>query len=58
MGNIRSTYINCLAKELINMYADISVASDFQFNKEKILELVNFDGKLIRNHAELYYKNF
>ena len=47
MGNIRSTYIKHIAKELINMYPDRFVASDFQHNKEKVAELADFDSKVI-----------
>ena len=47
MGNIRSTYIKRIAKELINMYPDKFVASDFQHNKEKVAELADFDSKIV-----------
>ena len=46
MGNIRPTYIKPIAKELINMYPDKFVASGFQHNKEKVLELADFDSKI------------
>ena len=49
MGNIRSTYIKRIAKELINMYPDKFVASDFQHNKKNVSELADFDSKVLRN---------
>lgn len=54
MGNIRSNYIKRIAKELINMYPDGFVASDFQHNKEKVAELADFDSKVIRNRVAGY----
>ena len=54
MGNIRSTYIKRIAKELIDMYPDKFVASDFQHNKEKVTELADFDSKVIRNRVAGY----
>ena len=54
MGNIRSTYIKRIAKELVNMYPDKFAASDFQHNKEKISELVDFDSKILRNRVAGY----
>ena len=57
MGNIRPTYIKRTAKKLLSMYQDKFVASDFQHNKVKILELADFGDKLLRNHFGLYYMN-
>ena len=54
MGNIRSTYIKRIAKELINIYPDKIVASDFQHNKEKVAELADFDSKVMRNRIVGY----
>ncbi len=54
LGNIRSTYIKRIAKELINMYPDKFVASDFQHNKEKVAELADFDSKTLRNRVAGY----
>jgi small subunit ribosomal protein S17e len=54
MGNIRSTYIKRIAKELINMYPDKFIASDFQHNKEKVAELADFDSKTLRNRVAGY----
>ena len=54
MGNIRPTYIKRIAKELINMYPDKFVASDFQHNKEKVAELADFDSNVIRNRIAGY----
>ena len=54
LGNIRSTYIKRIAKELINLYPDKFVASDFQHNKEKVLELADFDSKTLRNRVAGY----
>ena len=54
MGNIRPTYIKRIAKELINMYPDRFIASDFQHNKEKVTELADFDSKVIRNRVAGY----
>ena len=54
MGNIRPTYIKRIAKELINVYPDKFVASDFQHNKEKVAELADFDSKVIRNRVAGY----
>jgi len=54
MGNIRSTYIKRIARELVNMYPDRFVASDFQHNKEKVLELADFDSKVMRNRVAGY----
>ncbi len=54
LGNIRSTYIKRIAKELINMYPDKFVASDFQHNKEKVAELADFDSKILRNRVAGY----
>jgi ribosomal protein S17E len=51
MGNIRSTDIKRITKEVINMYLDRFVASDFQYNKDNILELADFDSKLLRNRV-------
>ena len=54
MGNIRSTYIKHITKELINMYPDRFVASDFQHKKEKVAEPADFDSKVIRNRIAGY----
>jgi len=54
MGNIRPTYIKRIAKELINMYPDKFIASDFQHNKEKVAELADFDSKVLRNRIAGY----
>ncbi len=54
LGNIRSTYIKRIAKELIKMYPDKFVASDFQHNKEKVLELADFGSKTLRNRVAGY----
>ena len=54
MENIRPTYIKRIAKELINMYPDKFVASDSQYNKEKVLELADFDSKVLRNRVADY----
>ncbi|UCB59337.1 MAG: 30S ribosomal protein S17e [Thermoplasmatales archaeon] len=54
MGNIRPTYIKRIAKELINMYPDKFVASDFQHNKEKVAELADSDSKVMRNRIAGY----
>ena len=47
MGNIVSIYIKHIAKEFINIYPNKIIASDFLYNKEKIFEIVDFDGKVI-----------
>jgi len=54
MGNIRPTYIKRIAKELLNMYPDKFVASDFQHNKEKVAELADIDSKVMRNRIAGY----
>ena len=54
MGNIKSNYIKRIDKELINIYPDRFVASDFQYNKEKVAELVDFDSKVLRNRVVGY----
>jgi len=54
MGNIRPTYIKRIAKELLNMYPDKFVVSDFRQNKERISELAYFDGKVMHNHIAGY----
>ena len=54
---MRPNYIKYIAKEFINIYPDKFVASDFQHNKVKILELADFGDKLLRNHFGLYYMN-
>jgi len=54
MGNIRPTYIKRVAKELLNMYPDEFVASDFQHNKKKVVELADFDSNIIRNRIAGY----
>jgi small subunit ribosomal protein S17e len=54
MGNIRPTYIKRVAKELIDMYPNKFVASDFQHNKEKVAELADFDSKVMRNRVAGY----
>ena len=54
MGNIRSTYIKRIAKELVNIYPDKFVARDFQHNKEKVTELADFDSKVMRNRVAGY----
>ena len=54
MGNIRSTYIKRIARELIDIYPDKFVASDFQHNKEKVSELADFDSKILRNRVAGY----
>ena len=54
MGNIRSTYIKRIARELIRMYPDKFVVSDFQHNKEKVAELADFDSKIMRNRVAGY----
>ncbi len=54
MGNIRSTYIKRIAKELITMYPDKFVARDFQHNKEKVTELADFGSKVMRNRVAGY----
>jgi len=54
MGNIRSTYIKRIAKELLNMYPDKFFASDFQHNKKKVGELADFDSNILRNRVAGY----
>ena len=54
MGNIRPTYIKRIAKELLNMYPDKFVASDFQHNKKKVGDLADFDSNILRNRAARY----
>jgi len=54
MGNIRPTYIKRIAKELLNMYQDKFVTSDFQHNKKKVEELADFDSNIIRNRVAGY----
>ena len=54
MGNIRPTYIKRIAKELLNMYPDKFVASNFQHNKKKVAELADFDSNIIRNRVAGY----
>jgi len=54
MENIRPTYIKRIAKELINMYPDKFVASDSQHNKENVLELADFDSKVLQNRVAGY----
>jgi small subunit ribosomal protein S17e len=54
MGNIRPTYIKRIAKELLNMYPDKFVASDFQHNKKKVGELADFDSNILRNRVAGY----
>ena len=54
MGNIRPTYIKRIAKELLNMYPDKFVASDFQHNKKKVEELADFDSNILRNRVAGY----
>ena len=43
-----------MARELINMYPDKFVASDFQHNKEKVVELADFGSKVLRNRVAGY----
>jgi len=57
MGNIGFTYIKQKAEEFINMYIDKFASSNYQYNKEKVFEIADFDGKLMRNRIRLYYKN-
>ena len=54
MGNIRPTYIKRIAKELLNMYPDKFVASDFRHNKKKVEELADFDSNILRNRVAGY----
>ena len=54
MGNIRPTYIKRVARELIRMYPDKFVASDFQHNKEKVSELTDVQSKILRNRVAGY----
>jgi len=54
MGNIRPNYIKRIAKELLNMYPDRFVASDFQHNKKKVAELADFDSNTLRNRVAGY----
>jgi len=54
MENIRPTYIKRIAKELLNMCPDRFVASDFQHNKKKVLELADFDSKVLWNRVAGY----
>jgi small subunit ribosomal protein S17e len=54
MGNIRPTYIKRIAKELLNMYPDKFVASDFQYNKKKVAELADFNSNIMRNRVAGY----
>jgi small subunit ribosomal protein S17e len=54
MGNIRPTYIKRIAKELLNMYPDKFVASDFQQNRKKVGELADFDSNILRNRVAGY----
>ena len=54
MGNIRPTYIKRIAKELLNMYPDKFVASNFQHNKKKVAELADFDSNILRNRVAGY----
>jgi len=54
MGNIRPTYIKRIAKELLNMYSDKFVASNFQHNKKKVAELADFDSNILRNRVAGY----
>ena len=54
MGNIRPTYIKRIAKELLNMYPDKFVASDFQHNKKKVGDLADFDSNIPWNRAAGY----
>jgi len=54
MGNIRPTYIKHTAKELLNMYPDEFVASDFQHNKNKVVELADFNSNIMRNRIAGY----
>jgi ribosomal protein S17E len=59
MRNIRPAYLKRIIKELININLDKFVSSDFQHNKKKVLELADFDSKVIQNRfAVLYYRNF
>jgi len=54
MENIRPTYIKRIAKEILNMYPDKFVASDFQHNKKKVGELADFDSNILRNRVAGY----
>ncbi len=54
MGNIRSTHIKAIAKELIEKHPDQFVADDFQRNKEKVDELTVVDSKKLRNRVAGY----
>ncbi len=54
MGNIRQTNIKRVAKELVKMYPDQFIASDFQHNKEKVAELAEIQSKILRNRVAGY----
>jgi small subunit ribosomal protein S17e len=54
MGNIRPTYIKRTAKELLSMYQDKFVASDFQHNKNKVEEMADFNSNIMRNRIDGY----
>ncbi len=54
MGNIRQTNIKRVAKELVKMYPDQFIASDFQHNKEKVVELAEIQSKILRNRVAGY----
>ena len=54
MWNIRPTYIKRIAKELLSMYPDKFVASDFQHNKNKVEEMADFNSNIMRNRIAGY----
>jgi len=54
MGNIRPTYIKRISKELLNMYPDEFIASDFQHNKNKVEEMADFNSNIMRNRIAGY----
>ena len=54
MGNIRPTYIKRIAKELLSMYPDGFVASDFKHNKKKVADMADFDSNIMRNSVVGY----
>jgi small subunit ribosomal protein S17e len=54
LGNIRSTFIKTIARDILEKYPDQFVADDFQHNKEKVAELSNVDSIILRNRIAGY----
>ncbi len=48
MGQVKTTFIKNLAKSLLEKYSK-EFTDNFEKNKEKLNELMNFESKKIRN---------